>query len=77
VLPLRIVGIIMREYHFYLLDAHSRIQSKKIAQCADDLGALEVAQSIRTSGDIEIWQEMRMVTRLNTDGYCVAEKRTG
>jgi hypothetical protein len=59
---------VMREYHFYLLDAKSTIQSRKVAHCADDLSALEMAQGLGAPADIEIWQDTRLGTRLNGSG---------
>ena len=51
----------MREYHFYFLDRQSQIQSTKIAQCAEDLGALEFTQQLKAPSDIEVWQGSRLV----------------
>jgi hypothetical protein len=65
----------MREYHFYFLDQQSQIRSMKIAQCADDLGALEFAQQMKGPSDIEVWQGTRLVTRINAKGDNVPKAR--
>lgn len=65
----------MREYHFYLLDGKAAIQSRRVAQCEDDLSALEVAQSFGTGGDVEIWQSSRLVTRIDKAGQNVPTSR--
>ena len=65
----------MREYHFYFLDQQSQIQSTKIAQFADDLGALEFAQQLKAPSDIEVWQGTRLVTRINAKGDNVPKER--
>jgi hypothetical protein len=58
----------MAEYHFYLLNPQSQIQSRKIAQCAGDLDAFEFAQGVKWAGDIEIWLGSRLLTRMNSVG---------
>jgi hypothetical protein len=65
----------MREYHFYLLDQRSQIKSTKIAQCVDDLAALEFAQQLNAPVDIEIWHGSHLVTRLNAKGDSVPKER--
>ena len=65
----------MREYHFYLLDQHSQIKSTKIAQCADDLAALEFAQQLKAPADIEIWHGTHLITRLNAKGDSILHDR--
>jgi hypothetical protein len=68
-------GHVMREYHFYFLDQHSQIQSTKIAQCADDVAALEFAQQLKAPADIEVWHGTHLVTRLNAKGDSVPNER--
>lgn len=65
----------MREYHFYLLDGKATIQSRRVAHCADDLSALEIAQSFGTGGDVEIWQASRLVTRIDKSGQNIPTSR--
>jgi hypothetical protein len=55
----------MSEYYFYFLDQLSQIQSTKIAHCADDAAALELARQLRAPVDVEIWQSTRLVIRIN------------
>jgi hypothetical protein len=66
--PARDMGRVMREYCFYFLDQQSKIQSLKITYCLDDVSALEFAQELRASADIEVWHGTRLVTRLNAPG---------
>lgn len=58
----------MQEYHFYLLDNDARIRSLKILNCLDDLAALEFAQAMKAPAVVEIWQETRLLTRLDANG---------
>jgi hypothetical protein len=68
-------GACQRECHFYFLDQQSRIQSTKVAHCADDSAALEFARQLNVPADIEVWQRTRLGTRLNAEGNNVQESR--
>jgi hypothetical protein len=61
----RDTGNVMREYYFYFLDHDSQIKSTKITYCADDLDAVKFAQQLKAPSDIEVWQGLRLVKRLN------------
>ena len=73
--PLAAKGHIMREYHFYLLDRNSQIQSTKITYCADDADALRFARQLQTLSDIEVWCGAHLVARLNAKGENVPTAR--
>ena len=54
-------------YRFCLLDGEGRTTESIERHCADDLAALDAAQSLAGAGSIDVWDGKRHVLRLKQE----------
>ena len=58
----------MLEYRFFVMRSDGSIKDSSVAQCRDDISALDRAKAMACPHPVEGWQESRMVFRLLPDG---------
>jgi hypothetical protein len=51
-------------YRLYQIGPDGRIKSGVDLDCADDAGAIEAADRLVGENDVELWQDKRMIARL-------------
>jgi hypothetical protein len=58
----------MGNYQAYVVSENGRITQRFDLRCEDDQGAIQQASSLTTSGEIELWQNERLIAGFPASG---------